>query len=392
MNNKMLILFVILLLGLILCSFLGGKGCVEGFQSEEFVGNNVSAKQNSDGSITFTGPDGNTIILTQNPDGSYSGPNGYNATMENDQLVVTAPDSSTTTTTIDYDDGTTTDTTTTTDNADYDTSVETDATTNSVPTSMSNTTTSTTNYDDYDHFSGASSTTYYGPNGGTAKVSDVGDKGKLVIVNSNGYTRMYFIKGQNTNTKGYTMQGKNDGTATIVTNDGQAAVKITMPDGTSTLYTITYNQNQSVDNTINQVDTNSMTSSGSDVNNAFVYTGPGGNTAAAATGPAGNTYVGTNYDSSAYYSSLPPGISSNQIPPGQEDLYILKSQVVPPVCPACPPQIAAHRQDNTKCPPCPPCARCPEPAFDCKKVPNYNAFNSSYMPVPVISDFSSFGM
>ena len=154
MNGKMLILFVILLLGLILCSFLGGKGCKEGFETEEFVGNNVSAKQNSDGSITFIGPNGQSVILTQNSDGSYSGPNDYNATMDNGQLVVTAPDTTTTTTTIDttdYDNGTTT--------TDYDTSVETDATTNSVPTSTSNTTTSTNNYDDYDHFSGASSTT-----------------------------------------------------------------------------------------------------------------------------------------------------------------------------------------------------------------------------------------
>lgn len=153
MNGKMLILFVILLLGLILCSFLGGKGCKEGFETEEFVGNNVSAKQNSDGSITFIGPNGQSVILTQNSDGSYSGPNDYNATMDNGQLVVTAPDSTTTTTTIDttdYDNGTTT---------DYDTSVETDATTNSVPTTTTKTTTSTNNYDDYDHFSGASSTT-----------------------------------------------------------------------------------------------------------------------------------------------------------------------------------------------------------------------------------------
>jgi hypothetical protein len=45
-----------------------------------------------------------------------------------------------------------------------------------------------------------------------------------------------------------------------------------------------------------------------------------------------------------------------------------------------------------KCPPCPPCARCPEPAFECKKVPNYSAFNPNYMPVPVLSGFSTFGM
>jgi len=42
--------------------------------------------------------------------------------------------------------------------------------------------------------------------------------------------------------------------------------------------------------------------------------------------------------------------------------------------------------------PCPPCGRCPEPSFDCKKVPNYGSTNSEYLPMPVLSDFSSFGM
>ena len=44
-------------------------------------------------------------------------------------------------------------------------------------------------------------------------------------------------------------------------------------------------------------------------------------------------------------------------------------------------------------PPCPPCERCPEPAFDCKRVPNYNSVTSSqYLPRPVLTDFSQFGM
>ena len=64
------------------------------------------------------------------------------------------------------------------------------------------------------------------------------------------------------------------------------------------------------------------------------------------------------------------------IPPGQEDLYILKSEVVPPVCPACPePLLKCSDTDSKKCPPCPPCERCPEPSFECKKVPNYKTGN-----------------
>jgi hypothetical protein len=89
-------------------------------------------------------------------------------------------------------------------------------------------------------------------------------------------------------------------------------------------------------------------------------------------------------------SALPKGIPSYQVPPGQEDMYILKSEIVPPVCPVCPQAAACPRQE--KCPPCPACARCPEPAFECKKVPNYASSNNNYLPRPVLADFSQFGM
>ena len=80
----------------------------------------------------------------------------------------------------------------------------------------------------------------------------------------------------------------------------------------------------------------------------------------------------------------------SDIPDGDEDLYMLKSQMVPPVCPACPTIQACPRKE--KCPPCPPCARCPEPSFDCKKVPNYSSNNNDRLPRPVLADFSQFGM
>ena len=86
------------------------------------------------------------------------------------------------------------------------------------------------------------------------------------------------------------------------------------------------------------------------------------------------------------------GIPGSQIPSGDEDLYILKSEVIPPVCPACPNVTACTNNSNKPPPPCPPCARCPEPAFDCKKVPNYNSNNSEFLPRPVLADFSQFGM
>lgn len=84
-------------------------------------------------------------------------------------------------------------------------------------------------------------------------------------------------------------------------------------------------------------------------------------------------------------------IPKSQIPEGDEDLYILKSKIVPPVCPKCPDIINTCKPDSSKCPPCPPCGRCPEPSFECKKVPTFNPDNSN-LPRPVLNDFSQFGM
>lgn len=100
------------------------------------------------------------------------------------------------------------------------------------------------------------------------------------------------------------------------------------------------------------------------------------------------------YHGSSSGSRRGQGIPASQIPSGQEDLYMLKSEMVPPVCPACPAMKcdASSGGGSNKCPPCPPCARCPEPAFECKKVPNYNSSNDNVLPRPVLNSFSQFGM
>ena len=154
------------------------------------------------------------------------------------------------------------------------------------------------------------------------------------------------------------------------------------------------------------------------------------------TAPAGNTVlfgidmedVMSNNKQRRKHKKDPMGIPSSDIPDGDEDLYILKSEVVPPVCPACPNVTVCPKNNNNKPPPpCPPCGRCPEPAFECKKVPNYNRNNSNndndsnmnynhknrdygnkgysninfsntnssygdFLPRPVLTDFSQFGM
>jgi len=87
--------------------------------------------------------------------------------------------------------------------------------------------------------------------------------------------------------------------------------------------------------------------------------------------------------------SIPYGIPRGKIPPGQEHLYILKSQIVPPVCPMCPSASICETKGKPP-PPCPACARCPEPSITCKAVPNYSAIANEYLPTPVLADFSKF--
>ena len=53
--------------------------------------------------------------------------------------------------------------------------------------------------------------------------------------------------------------------------------------------------------------------------------------------------------------------------------------------------------ESTKesCPPCPPCARCPEPSFECKKVPKYRNLllnDQDKIVSPMVADYTTFGM
>ena len=207
-----------------------------------------------------------------------------------------------------------------------------------------------------------------------------------------------------------TITGPNDNT--LVINDDDEAVAVITDD--DDLY-------------INEDSVNDLDDA--DIN---TYYGPFGNSVTVAKGPQGNTAVSADVNN---------GIAN-------PNNYILKSQVVPPVCPVCPSLIAADsssssnnndddtngddtngddtngddtngddtngddtnggngtctnescyqgntykREVNVKCPPCPPCARCPEPAFDCKRVPVYRESDDRYLPKPILSDFSTFGM
>ena len=348
MNNEALFLFLILLLGLVVCSFLGGNCNKEGFDlSLSSAGNSLSNLYNT-------------------------GVSGINNTY------------------------------------------------NSTANSLSGA------FDNYNHYTGSSSSptlqngmTFTDPTGDTITVITNSDGTPSLKLNLVGISNPIILKSTANaiNPQPTFYAPDSDGiTAIIITdNNGQTAIQVniganvivfTQSGSTSNS---SYNPDQTTSSQYYGSTGYPIQTSGSTLayqpysaqyngpygGSAGYVQGPRGNSAGYAQGPNGNTVVGASSSSSGYgdeySSSLPKGIPASQIPPGHEDLYILKSQVVPPVCPACPvSQASCPRQEP--CPPCPACARCPEPAFECKKVPNYNAIDEQYLPQPVINDFSSFGM
>ena len=224
------------------------------------------------------------------------------------------------------------------------------------------------------------STIYYGPYGATARIVQTADSYYIITTYPNGQTTIYKSNNPvNSNNIYITIYyGANGGKAIFINgSNGNYALEVTMPNGNIILFTVTP--------TTTTTTNNNYDSSANATSNSYPYSST--NTT--------NMYPGTMGGMGGYYnysSSLPPGIPASQIPPGSEDLYILKSEVVPPVCPACPTLPCNMQSEKETCPPCPACARCPQPNFECKKVPNYDTLAEEYIPVPVLNDFSQFGM
>jgi len=156
-----------------------------------------------------------------------------------------------------------------------------------------------------------------------------------------------------------TFVGTNGGSAKLIKlNNGNYIIKVNMPNGNKIVFVSKMND------TVN--------------NNNQVY--------------SNQNYMSYSNQPQKYnYSNdLPEGIPASKIPPGHEDLYILKSEIVPPVCPACPSPVPCIQNKTDSCAPCPPCSRCPEPSFECKKVPNYSSTNYD-IPDAILSPYSTFG-
>ena len=432
-----LFLLLILILGLLLCSFLGGNYGKESFTSSTTSTNLVTGTTYTDtsgNSITvITGNNGGQslelvqtgqtipIILTTTP------PSGVTATSG---TYYTQPPFNFTATSVTLSNGQSAiqvtmangQTVTLTQTSSSGSSGSSSSSSGSSGSSSSSSGSSSSS----SGYSTSSSviqlqtgTVFVDPSGNTITVivnSDGSQSLQVVQIAQPNYPTILSLtppSGTSVTVNTYYAQPPSLMTATVITDsNGQTAIQINLAGG----QTIIFSQqgsasvsSQSNDPSITstqyygstgypyETGASSTAYTGAYGGSAGAVTGPYGNTAYYAQGPNGTTATGTTSSSynSQYYNSLPPGITSSQIPSGQEDLYILKSQVVPPVCPACPASSNSSSNDPDsaeKCPPCPACARCPEPSFECKKVPNYNAINDNYLPQPIVNDFSSFGM
>ena len=277
----------------------------------------------------------------------------------------------------------------------------TDMSSNQVDASSNSTSTkNSTSYDNYNHFTGSStpkltSSTFYGQDGSTLAVNMNGTN-TLTTTDKNGKSIIYAgVPAFDGSID--TFVGPNGSVAVVVDlNNGYENISVkdtagnqinysSVPQPTNPSTVLPNVTPSSTPSTLLPPSTQSTTSTSSS------YTYPSQNTSPnsfASNSFASNSFASNSFAPSSYNysSSLPPGIPASQIPPGHEDLYILKTEVVPPVCPVCPVQTSSK-----KCPPCPACTRCPEPAYDCKLVPNYSSMNAN-APVPVLNDFSTFGM
>lgn len=299
--------------------------------------------------------------------------------------------------------------------------------------------------------SSSDKTTFFGPGGATAIVNSNTSITLIQNGNSSNFTSQSGSPTvfNNSNGETLTVSKKNNGMVLILTETDGSTQTFTNPffsgSGNNSTNPFNFSISNPSSNSTDPFTNNSSNSSNTNSNSSPYYATSnnynnnsypgqsnslnpyqssnsnqnsyGGNQSYNTNQYGGSQNYNTNSSSNPYSSSLPPGIPRSQIPNGEENLYILKSEIVPPVCPACPSTTVCPTGKKDKPPPCPPCARCPEPNFTCKKVPNYGAsdYSAAYygssggyddldsdynsnndnnrpLPEPVVSSFSTFGM
>ena len=287
-------------------------------------------------------------------------------------------------------------------------------------------------YDNYNHYSGtATPTVFHGPNDSTAIVTTQNNTAIIIVKDANGNNVVYKIntneyQGKTTQLNGsnkhkYTEQiyyGPNGGYAVLLTDqtNNHQYITVVFPDGSKMEYMTKSNNTNDPDLPQNMTYKQLAANSEAYLNGNYFsknvkhkhhhhkhkkhHPDPGWDSDS---DDDSGSNPGYNYN-----DYLPKGISRSMIPPGDEDLYILKTEVVPPICPACP-----------RCPSCPGCPACsvpsvPEPApaqypdssshgkghgqgqgHGQGEKPNFIPFatqnqSQNQIPIPMLNSFSSF--
>ena len=120
----------------------------------------------------------------------------------------------------------------------------------------------------------------------------------------------------------------------------------------------------------------------------------------ASAGATGSTTGSSSTNSSSTTSATGSNKSSEPVQQTKatSESYLLNNQnALSSTASSCPVAGGTAGSSPNNCrpapvPPCPPCERCPEPSFDCKRVPRYNNDSAKYLPKPVLASFSQFGM
>lgn len=221
--------------------------------------------------------------------------------------------------------------------------------------------------------------TYTGPYGTTATLTSLGGITEIAVTFRNNSSSVFYIDKNDTSGTMYIDSYGAKANVNTVNN----TIVVTTRHGEILTYTkVSGNVNSYSPYTPNYSSTPSYVSSSVTNSNT-------GNSVGSITGPNDNTIYYSNTNSE-YVNGKP--LTVNSVPPGDEDLYILKSQVIPPVCPVCPPQIIKKCEKEKECGPC-PIQRCPTTPFKCVKQPDYsNPDIKKYLPIPVLNSFSTFGL
>jgi len=276
--------------------------------------------------------------------------------------------------------------------------------------------------DNYNYFKKSSlPLIYYGPEGASAKILTHNNKYAITVTDKTGVTTAFVEKDKNYNNFFVNATPPTDNSLSVSTippelsdtsfydetgnvakvyraQDGQFVIQIDQKNGMEIIYTptnvYTYNTTNS-----KSIDLGKAINDNTDIT-------------------SDNDNTDTLNDNIAN-NSIANGTPSNLIPSGDQDKYILKTQIVPPVCPQCPSICNANTNEQT--PPCPSCGNqgtgsssghtstantdsqpfnknliSPDNGYNPASNPTdkYSKYrsNNQFLPVPVVSSFSGFSM